>query len=204
MSCLLPYRILLRYRHLLLTAILLLACMSSHAAIYKIDPVHTNVRFAIEHFNNSSTSTGGFYQVIGQLEYDPDAKTGNISLIIPIKSLNTGSESFNKKLAGRDFFDMAQFPLAYFESTKWYFIIDKARSEVARVDGKLTLHGETHPITLTATKFDCYVSAALKKSVCGGDFTTLIDRTKWKINKYTLLGMAKNLRLDIRVEAIRL
>ncbi len=201
MSCLSPDRKLSHYRKPIMVSFLIVSCVSSHAATYNIDPARTNVRFAIDYFNKNSTHTGGFYNVTGQLQYDSNAKTGNISLIIPIKSLNTGSRSFNQKLTGRDFFDMAQFPLAYFESTKWYFVTDKTRSEVTRVDGKLTLHGETHPVTLTATKFNCYLSGLLEKSVCGGDFTTTIDRTKWNINKYALLGMTRNLTLDIRVAA---
>lgn len=204
MSCFLPYQMLFRYRYLLLISLLMMACVSSHAAIYNIDPARTNVRFALDHFNNDSANTGGFYNVMGQLQYDPNAQTGNISLIIPIKTLNTGSKAFNQKLTSREFFDMVQFPLAYFESTKWYFTTGNEGSEVTRIDGKLTLHGETHPVTLMATKFDCYTSALLKKSVCGGNFTTTIDRTKWKINKYTLLGMTRKLKLDIRVEAAKL
>ena len=98
---------------------------------------------------------------------------------------------------------MAQFPLAYFESTQWYFTTDKSNPKVARVDGKLTLHGKTNPVTLIATKFNCYFSPLLKKSVCGGDFTTTIDRTKWDIKKYTLLGITKNLTLNIQVESAK-
>ena len=201
MSCLLPDRKLFHYRKPLMASLLIMSGVSSHAATYNIDPARTNVRFAIDYFNKNPTHTGGFYNVTGQLQYDSNAQTGNISLTIPIKSLNTGSKAFNQKLTGHDFFDMAQFPLAYFDSTKWYFMTDKTRSEVTRIDGKLTLHGETHPVTLTATNFDCYVSPSRKNSVCGGGFTTTIDRTKWKINKYALLGMTRNLTLDIRVEA---
>lgn len=187
-----------------LGALLLMAAYTSisHAAAYDIDPTHTNVRFGIDHFN-TSTNTGGFYNVTGKLQYDPSAKTGNISLVIPINSLNTGNKAFDLKLTGRDFFDIERFPLAHFESTKWHFTTDKSRPAVTRVDGRLTLHGETHPVSLTATNFDCYVSPARKNSVCGGGFTTTIDRTKWKINKYALLGMTKNLTLNIQVEAAK-
>jgi len=199
------FNCLLFYAGKLLGALLLMAAYTSisHAATYNIDPARTNVRFAIDYFNKNSTHTGGFYNVSGQLQYDSNAQTGNISLIIPIKSLNTGSKAFNQKLIGLDFFDIERFPLAHFKSTKWYFMTDKTRSEVTRVDGKLTLHGETHPVTLTATKFNCYVSPARKNSVCGGGFTTTIDRTKWKINKYALLGITKNLTLNIQVEAAK-
>lgn len=74
---------------------------------------------------------------------------------------------------------------------------------MTRVDGNLTLHGETHPITLTATKFDCYLSPLIKKQVCSGEFATTIDRTKWNINKYSLLGLTKNLNLKVQIEAMK-
>lgn len=181
--------------------LLIVGCLSSsYAADYNIDPTHTNVRFAIDHFK-TSTNTGGFYNVTGQIQYDPSAKTGYIALVIPINSLNTGNKEFDTNLKSRDFFDMEQFPWASFESTQWYFTSDTAKPKVTRVDGNLTLHGETHPVSLTATKFNCYFSAILKKSVCGGDFTTTIDRTKWNIKKYSLLGITKNLTLNIQVEA---
>ncbi len=188
----------------LIVVLLMVNCAaSSYAANYVIDPARTNVRFTIDYFKNA-TNTGGVYNVIGQLQYDPRAKIGNISLVIPISSLSTGNKKFDLKLTSSKFFDMEQFPLAYFKSTKWYFTNDQASPQVTQVDGKLTLHGETHPVTLTATKFNCYLSPIVKKSVCGGDFITTIDRTKWNINKYTLLGITKNLTLNIQVEAAKL
>lgn len=178
------------------------AIATSHAASYHIDPTHTNVRFAIDHFN-TSTNTGGFYNVTGQLQYDPSAKIGNVSLVIPINSLNTGNKAFDITLKSADFFDVEQFPLAYFESSKWHFNDDKVGLQVTQVDGLLTLHGETHPVTLTATKFNCYFNLLLKQPVCGGDFTTTIDRTKWGMSKYTLLGITKEVKLDIQIEAVK-
>ena len=185
-----------------LGTLLLLAgfTVSSFAATYKIEPDTSNVRFALNHFKTSA-ATGGFYNVTGILQYDPSAKTGDISLIIPIKSLNTGNKSFTLKLMGPDFFNMEQYPLAHFESSKWHFTSDKENPKVTRVDGKLTLNGQTHPISLLATKFNCYLSSPLKNTVCGGNFTATIDRTQWNIKKYVLFGMTKNLTLNIQVEA---
>lgn len=176
--------------------------VSSHAANYVIDSAQTNVRFAIDNFR-ASGATGGFYNVKGQLQYDPSLRVGNISLIIPIKSLETGNKAFNLKLTGADFFDMQRFPLARFESTKWHFDNNKTGSQVSQIDGNLTLHGETHPISLKANKFDCYLNPKIKKDVCGGGFAATIDRTKWNINKYTVFGITKDLILNIQVKATK-
>lgn len=165
------------YPLLILSLLIASATHSSYAASYVINPKNTSVRFAIEHFK-TSTTTGGFYNVKGQLQYDPILKLCNISLIIPIDSLNTGNKAINNNLKGANFFNMPRFPSAHFQSTNWYF----NDSQVTRVDGNLTLHGETHPISLTATKFNCYQASITKNTakneVCGGEFSTTIDRTK--------------------------
>ncbi len=189
------------YKGLLLLLVIVHSTATSYAASYIIDSSQTHVRFAIDNLKTSVT-TGGFYNVKGQLQYDPSSRVGSISLIIPIKSLDTGNKAIDLKLTGPDFFDIKQFPLAHFESTKWYFN-NKTSLQVTQVDGNLTLHGETHPISLRATTFNCYLNATVKKEVCGGGFTATIDRTKWNINKYTLFGMTKNLTLNIQVEATK-
>ena len=174
----------------------------SYAASYVINPKNTSVRFTIEHFK-TSTTTGGFYDVKGQLQYDPILKLGDISLLIPIDSLNTGNKAINNNLKSANFFNMPRFPSAHFQSTNWYF----NDSQVTRVDGNLTLHGETHPISLTATKFNCYQASITKNmaknEVCGGEFSTTIDRTKWNINKFSLFGLTKNLDLKVQIEAMK-
>ncbi|WP_298809486.1 YceI family protein [uncultured Psychrobacter sp.] len=190
------------YSFLTIPLLLASAVADSHAASYTINPANTHIRFSIERFKNSTT-TGGFYDIRGQLQYNPSLQTGDISLIIPIDSLNTGNPSFNDSLTGPDFFDMQRFPSAQFESTKWHFNQDKKSPQVTRVDGQLTLHGETHPISLTATKFDCYLNTSIRKDVCGGEFTATINRTKWNINKFAWFGLTKNLDLSIKIEAAR-
>ena len=188
------------YTLVMMPLLLVSVTNNSHAASYAINPTSTHIRFVIERFKTSTT--GGFYDIKGQLQYDPSLRTGDISLIIPIDSLNTGNSSFNNSLTGPDFFDAKNFPSARFKSTKWYFNQDK-KPQVTRVDGQLTLHGETHPISLTATKFECDTNPSLKKEVCGGNFTATIDRTKWNINKFVWFGLTKNLNLNIKVEAAR-
>ncbi len=194
----------------------------SHAATYEIDPTHANVRFAIDHFG-TSTNTGGFYNLSGEVVYDPKARQGQVTIEIPMATLNTGNAEFDKNLKGKDFFEVEKYPTATFVSTQWYFkdmpehnsVLHRQKDKeqnkaaqgagmaVSQVAGNLTMHGETHPVTLTATKFNCYFSPILLKSVCGGDFTTTIDRTQWGISKYVLLGMTKNVELKIQIEAAK-
>ena len=167
-----------------------------HAATYEIDPHHTAARFTVDHFG-TSTNAGGFYNLSGTLEYAPEDKKGFIGITIPMGSLSTGIKTFDKHLRSADFFNVEKYPTAYFKSTEWQFDGDKVKS----VKGDLTLLDETHPVTLTATKFGCYDSPVLGTEACGGDFETTIDRTKWGIDTFTDGGMMKDVKLVIQVEA---
>ena len=80
----------------------------------------------------------------------------------------------------------------------------KGYGKVTKVDGNLTLLGKTNPVSLKATKFNCYNSPMLKNAqVCGGDFETTIDRTKWGMDTYVKMGFAKDVKLNIQVEAVQ-
>ena len=91
---------------------------SAQADTYKIDSHHTNARFAIDHFN-TSTNTGGFYNLSGTVEYNPQAKTGSVKIDIPVANLRSGNEQFDHHLASADLFNAAQYPSMRFESTRF-------------------------------------------------------------------------------------
>ena len=190
------------FRALITTTVSMIAVSVAQGATYEIDPAHTNARFAIDHFN-TSTNVGGFYGLTGSLDFNPAAKTGSVSITIPVSSLQTGSEGFNNHLKSTDLFDADKYPTLQFESTKFNFVGNGKNRKVSSVDGKLTMLGQTHPVRLRADKFNCYQSPKLKKEVCGGDFSVTIDRTKWGMNFLVGSGMTKKVRIDIQIEAIK-
>ncbi|ASK27955.1 YceI family protein [Neisseria chenwenguii] len=185
-------------KKLMLTAVFAFAAASAAAASYEIDPTHTNARFAIDHFN-TSTNVGGFYGLTGTVDFDQAKRSGKIDVKIPVTSLQTGSDQFTHHLKSADLFNAAKFPEMRFVSTKFHFVGKKLTS----VDGNLTLLGKTAPVKLKAEKFNCYNSPIKKVEVCGGDFTTTIDRTKWGMNYLVDSGMTKKVKLDIQIEAAK-
>ncbi|ANB91168.1 hypothetical protein MOVS_03280 [Moraxella ovis] len=175
---------------------------TAHAATYEIDAAHTNARFAIDHFN-TSTNVGGFFGLTGSMEFDKEARKGKIDITIPIDSLQTGSEAFTDHLKSADLFNAEAHPNMRFESTKFNHVGKGKVRKLSSVDGNLTLLGQTHPVRLKADKFNCYDSPMAKAEVCGGDFSTTIDRTKWGMDYLVAMGMAKKVRIDIQVEAVK-
>lgn len=185
-----------------LAFIALAVCGTAHAATYEIDPYHANARFAIDHFN-TSTNVGGFYNLTGQVSFDKDSYTGSLDVTIPITSLQTGSEHFTDHLKSADLFHAEKYPNMSFKSTKFHVIGKGKMRKLIAVEGNLTLLGQTHPVRLKANKFNCYDSPMLKTEVCGGDFSTTIDRTKWGMDYLVDVGVSKNVRIDIQIEAAK-
>ncbi|QMT40997.1 YceI family protein [Neisseria shayeganii] len=168
------------------------------AADYRIDPHHTNARFAIDHFG-TSTNVGGFYGLTGAMKFDPARRTGSIDITIPVAKLQSSSPEFTNHLKSADLFHAERHPEMRFVSTRFNFAGNKVHS----VEGRLTLLGKTHPVTLRAEKFNCYDNPILKARVCGGDFSATIDRTLWGMNYLLEAGIPKNVRLDIQIEAAK-
>lgn len=185
-------------KKILFVSVLAAAAAAASAAQYEIDPFHTNARFEIDHFGTSS-NVGGIYEVSGKVEFDAAKKTGSVETVMPLANLQSSSAAFTKHLKSADLFNAEKYPEIRFVSDKFVFNGKK----VAAVQGKLTMLGKTLPVTLKATKFNCYVNPMKKTEVCGGDFTALIDRTQWGMDYLVSAGMTKNVKLNIQIEAVK-
>ncbi|HEM8212107.1 TPA: polyisoprenoid-binding protein [Providencia rettgeri] len=176
----------------------LFAFGTAQAADYKLDSTHTKAVFYIDHFN-TSTNSGGFHNITGNMSYSPEKQTGSVSVKIPVETLNTGLSAFDNHIKSADMLDVAKYPTIEFKSTKWNFADNKPVS----IDGVLTMKGQSHPVQLKATKFSCYFSPIFKADVCGGDFETTIDRTQWGVDYLVKEGMTKDVTIKIQAEAIK-
>ena len=90
-------------------AILAAAFGSAQADTYKIDSHHANARVAIDHFN-TSTNTGGFYNLSCSVEYNAHAKTGSEKIDISMDNLRSGNEEFDDHHASAELFNAAHYP----------------------------------------------------------------------------------------------
>lgn len=176
----------------------LAAGAQAQSATYAIDPTHTFVTFEIDHMG-TSTNRGRFNKKEGTVQFDRKAKAGKVELTIDTTSIDTGVEPFNKHLRSKDFFDTDTHGTAKFVADKFSFSGDK----ISEVAGTLTLLGKTKPVTLKASKFNCYDSPIVKREVCGGDFETVIQRSQWGMSFGSNFGVADNVKLVVQVEAIK-
>lgn len=171
---------------------------AAHAAHYETDPPHTFVIFAVKHFA-TSTVYARFDRVSGYVELNHEAKTGYGEITIETGSVNSGTPAFDAHLRSDAFFDVARYPQARFVASDFNFAGGRLRS----VRGELALLGQTHPVTLTSTSFNCYDSPLHKARVCGGDFETTIKRSQWGMNWGLEIGIPDEVRLLIQIEAVQ-
>ena len=162
-----------------------------------VDPSHTFVTYEIGHYG-TSTNRGRFSTKDGSVVIDPGGKGGKVDITMEIASINTGVELLNRHLLSQDFLNAAEYPTGRFVADQVVFAGDK----VQQVTGTLTLLGRTHPVTLIANRFGCYVSPLLKRQVCGGDFEARIERSRWGITWGLSFGFEDTVRLLVQVEAV--
>jgi len=165
---------------------------------YVVEPHHTFANFEVRHFG-TSTVRARFDRTEGHVVLDRAARTGQVDITIDTASVSSGIADFDKHLRNPDFFDSARVPKARFVGTQIDFDGDK----VAAVTGNLTLLDKTLPVTLKATNFNCYDSPILKARVCGGDFDTVIERSRWGMNWGVDKGVPDRVRLLIQIEAVQ-
>jgi len=139
----------LRVWPMLLFVLVLSLLPRVHAAPanYRIDPVHTRVVFAVDHYG-FSRALGTLSGSTGTLRFDPDDwKSANVEVTIPLARLDLGDAEWNTRMLKADFFAEAEYPVARFQSTR----IEPIDATHATIFGTLSLRGESREIALQAT-----------------------------------------------------
>lgn len=115
-------------------------------AAWTIDPNHTTVGFSIRHL--FSKVNGTFAKVTGSFVYDPQKpESSSVNAEIDASSVTTNNETRDKDLRSENFFDVAKYPTLTFASTA----VTSAGEGTLKIDGNLTMHGVTKPVSLDVT-----------------------------------------------------
>lgn len=180
-----------------------LAAASASAAFaadtYSIDPSHTYPSFEADHFGGLSVWRGKFTKTSGTITLDRAAKTGTVDIAIDPASIEFGMVKLDQHVKSPDMFDVAKYPTASYKSKSIRF---RGDTPVA-VDGELTLHGVTKPVTLAINKFKCIQHPMYKREVCGADASATFNRADFGIDYGVKMGFSPEVKLAIQVEAIK-
>lgn len=179
-------------------AVALSAPAWAEAKHYNIDPAHTYVSFEAPHIQAISYWRGKFDRTqSGSVTLDPAGKTGALEVVIDTSSIDFGLEKMNEHAKSPEMFDVTKFPTASYKSTALKFDGDKLVS----IDGELTLHGVTKPLSLTVNSLKCIQDPFLKVERCGADASARFNRSDFGID-YGVKMTGDDVKLAIQVEGL--
>ena len=171
---------------------------------YRVDPNHTHPLFEVDHFG-LSTWRGLFKTTSGTITLDRERGTGTVDVEIDVASVDLGHDKLNElvvnqKIGDWNALDVAHFPKAEYKGT----LADFVQGAPTRVNGELTLHGVTRPVTLRIDSFNCLPNhPILKREVCGADAYGTFNRADFGVNAGAQYGFHQEVVMRIQVEASR-
>ena len=161
---------------------------------YKIDPVHSAVSFKVRHF--FTKVPGVFVNFEGTIVVDRDDLTNSkVEAVIKADSINTRNEKRDKHLRGDDFFDIENYPVITFKSTKW----EQNGENTFKVTGILTIMKTVKEVVLDVTLLG-FGKGSKDRDISGWEATTSLNRTDFGIS-YGAALIGNEVFVDITIEA---
>jgi polyisoprenoid-binding protein YceI len=130
---------------------------------------------------------------------DRDGHGSSVEAVIKVDSLDTGHETRDKILRGDKFFGVENFPEIRYVSTQ----VEFTGETTATVQGNLTLHGVTRPVTLEVEHLHCGVHPLLRVWACGFDARATIKRSDFGMTAYLPTIVGDDVQITIAAEAQR-
>jgi len=169
---------------------------------WQLDPAHTSVNFTARHLMVSKVR-GQFHRVSGNIHISEDPLGSWVEVNVDPASVETGDEKRDGHLRSPDFFDVERYPEITFRSTR----VEGQHPGGFRLEGDLTVHGVTRPVTLEV-EYLGWTTDPWGGRRAGFSATTEVDREDfgltWNVALETggvLVG--KKAKLDFEIEAVK-
>jgi polyisoprenoid-binding protein YceI len=171
---------------------------------WTIDSMHSFVVFAVEHFT-VALAQGIASGPKGTITIAPDLLASSVQASIDAATITTASAMRDERIHGPDVLDVAQYPTIDFSSSS---MTETGPGRYA-VNGELTMHGLTGPVTLDLTVRGV-ITDTWGKTRMGLAATTTIKRSDFDVLKFGHVALAAGgfmvpdaLRVTLEVEATR-
>ena len=164
---------------------------------YKIDPTHTATVFTWNHLG-FSTPSANFSDIQGNIYVDNDRPAKSfVSVVIPVKSINTNVPLLDTKIQDRDWFDVAKYPNITFKSTK----VETTDKKHFKILGNLTVKGITKPVVLDAVLNSQAQHPMAKVPAIGFNASTIIKRSDFGMADI-IPAVSDTIEIQITTEAL--
>lgn len=160
-----------------LFAFLFLGAIPAHAGTNEWILVHDKSQVTFTGKQMGTAFTGKFERFKTNIVFDPDHLDASaVTADIDIASVNTEAADRDENIKGKEWFDVGQFPLAQFQTTKFR----KTGNNTYEAEANLTIKNISIPVilpfTLNITKSD-----SDKTELATVDGTVVLDRAKFQL-----------------------
>lgn len=147
---------------------------------WDIDAGHSEVGFSVRHMMVSKVK-GRFSKFSGQITTAENPADSSVTATVELASIDTNSPERDTHLRGADFFDTERYENLSFRSTGVRADLNGNGGGNWAVDGELTLHGVTRPVTL-ALELNGFAPDPWGNTRVGFSATTSISRKDFDID----------------------
>jgi len=165
---------------------------------YVFDSSHTFPSFEADHFGGMSVWRGKVNHTEGEAVIDREAGTGTVDVTMDMTTIDFGHDRMNQEAYDK-ILHVTEFPTATYQGQ----LVAFEDGNPTRIEGTLTLHGVSKPVTLEITSFLCKPHWATKVERCGAGATAMINRADFGLTRDLNLGFFPEVKLLISVEAMR-
>jgi polyisoprenoid-binding protein YceI len=162
---------------------------------YRVEKTHTDLLFDIDHAG-FTRKHGSFRNLDATLQYDAQhPERSHVSVIVQVDSIDTGFALRDQEVKGEKFLDVAKHPVMRFESTR----VTPGPDHTLMVEGNLTLHGVTRPLTLHATLNKSAPNPFDQKATLGFSATGSLKRSDFGVASFVPI-IGDEVRIEIDAE----
>ena len=166
---------------------------------YELDPHHWSVLFDVDHFGYSRVVMR-FDRVAARLAVNAkEIGKSRAHVEIAAASVNSNDPELDKMITGPEMFDTPQFPKITFESVS----LKPTGEKTATLIGNLTIHGQTHPVTLDVTFNGSAPNPLTGDDTLGFSADGHFDRSQWGLSSWWP-AVGNDVHVAIQAEFVRL
>ena len=170
--------------------------------VYKFDPAHSTIGFQVRQF--LGMVKGRFTRFSGTIEVDRDhPEQSSVIATIQVASIDTAIAKRDEHLRSDEFFNVAKFPEITFKRHR----VKQTGANTGEIEGDLTMHGVTRPITLHVQLMDDAESLMKNRASRWRVTTTPIRRSQFEVvfskRAEALSMIADEVAIEIEIAAAR-
>jgi polyisoprenoid-binding protein YceI len=160
---------------------------------WRIDPVHTQVLFSIDH-QGFNQSLGLFKASAGSLTFDPDDwSAARLDIRVDAASVLLGDAEWEDTVRSWRFLDTKRWPQARYRSRS----VEKLGADHGIVRGDLELHGQSRPLDIAFRLNKLASDPYTFKRTAGFSATATLKRSDYGMDKVlSAVGDEVQLRLE--------